>query len=314
MQTLDRRTMLRLLLAVFASAMGGLSRAEEGAASNFKAVYSDARLRKRFYLFLQNVFRLYPEDRFHRLIQEVSARHDADADIYQELQKRLPEITPRFSQVTYALPALAKQKEEMARETADLLGLPRAVHGYVEIGTPGRYVKALRRRLCIDGAVVVANDMAPGLSLADIAERGQLRQAGEYVPLGNYDAFDPTRLPDASVDLVTNYIGFHHAPADRLDPFVASIGRVLRPGGRLVVRDHDASSADMTALVALAHDVFNAGVGLSWDENHRQIRNFRSIKELEQYLATMGFARSGGLRLQEGDPTRNALMLFVKQA
>jgi hypothetical protein len=66
----------------------------------------------------------------------------------------------------------------------------------------------------------------------------------------------------------------------------------------------------MTAMVALAHDVFNAGVGLSWEENHRQIRNFRSVNELERYLATMGFARSGGLRLQQGDPTRNALMLF----
>ena len=38
-----------------------------------------------------------------------------------------------------------------------------------------------------------------------------------------------------------------------------------------------------------------AGVGLSWEENHRQIRNFRSVNELEQHLATMGFARSGGL-------------------
>src|SRR3989441_10615065 len=116
MQVFDRRTILQLLLAVLASGTGGLSGAED-APSNFKAVYSDARLRKRFYLFLQNVFRLYPEDRFHRLIQEVSSRHDADGEIYQELQRRLPEITPRFSPVTYALPALAKQKEEMARGT-----------------------------------------------------------------------------------------------------------------------------------------------------------------------------------------------------
>ncbi len=314
MQVLDRRATLRLLLAVFASALGGSSWAAEIAASNFKAVYGDAKLRKRFYLFLQNVFHLYPEDRFHRLITEVSARHESDAEIYQELQRRLPEITPRLSLVTYALPALAKQKEEMARQTASLLGPVKTIHGYVEIGTPGRYVKALRRRVRIEGDVVVANDTMPGLALADIAERGQLRPAGDFVALGNYDAFDAARLPDASVDLVTNYIGFHHAPADRLDPFVTSIHRVLRPGGRLVVRDHDVSSPDMHAMVALAHDVFNAGVGLSWDENHRQIRNFRSVKELEQSLATMGFARAEGLRLQEGDPTRNALMMFIRRA
>ncbi len=128
------------------------------------------------------------------------------------------------------MPALAKQKEEMARETAALLGSVRAIKGYVEIGTPGRYVKELRKRFKIDGAVFLVNDTAPGLSLEDIAERGQLTQAGQYIPLGNYDGFDVARIPDVSVDLVTNFIGFHHAPADRLAPFVGSIRRVLRPG------------------------------------------------------------------------------------
>jgi SAM-dependent methyltransferase len=314
MNPVDRRTTLRLLLAVFAAGLRGASRAAAADASNFRTVYLDDDLRQRFYLFLRNVFRLYPEDRFDQLILESTRHTTDDADIYRTIQARLPDIKPRFSQVTYALPALAKQKEEMAGETADLLGPVRAVSGYVEIGTPGRYVKSLRRRFRIDGEVLVVNDVAPGLSLEDVAERGQLRQAGAYVPLGNYDPLDPARIPDASVDLVTNFIGFHHVPAERLDPFVASIGRVLRPGGKLVVRDHDARDADMVALVALAHDVFNAGVGLSWDENHRQVRNFTSTKTLEQYLETKGFVRSGGTRLQDGDPTKNALMLFLRRA
>src|SRR5262245_8538426 len=310
----DRRSALKLLLVVLATAMGGRSFAEDTAASNFRAVYGDATLRKRFYLFLQNVFHLYPEDRFHRLIQEVTARYDSDADIYRALAARLPEIKPRLAAITYAVPALAKQKEEMARETAELLGPLSSVNGYVEIGTPGRYVKALRRRIRISGAVFLANDYAPGLSLADIAERGGVRQAGDYVALGNYDAFDAARIPDASIDLITNYIGFHHAPTDRLDGFVDSLHRVLAPNGRLVVRDHDVTDADMEVLVALAHDVFNAGVGLSWDENHAQIRHFRSVKALDEYLATRGFARSGGERLQAGDPTKNTLLMFVKQS
>src|SRR5262249_41586728 len=158
--------------------------------------------------------------------------------------------------------------------TAELLGPVRSVRGYVEIGTPGRYVKALRKRVAIEGAVLVANDSAPGLSLEDVIERGQLARAGQYVPLGNYDRLDAGRIPDASVELVTNYIGFHHAPADRLEPFVASIRRILKPGGRLIVRDHDVDSPQMEAMVALAHDVFNAGVKLSWQQNHEQIRNF----------------------------------------
>src|SRR5262249_23925359 len=144
--------------------------------------------------------------------------------------------------------------------------------------------------------------------------RGQVGRAGQYVPLGNYDGLDGGRIPDASVELVTNYIGFHHAPAERLEPFVLSIRRILKPGGRLIVRDHDVDGPQMRDMVALAHDVFNAGVKLSWQQNHDQIRNFTSVAQLEDYLTRMGFVHSPGRRLQAGDPTHNTLMLFTKPA
>src|SRR5437870_10613633 len=298
MRAVDRRTTLKVLLALFASGFDrreGVSLASvadtgsvpnpaaAGTASNFRTVYADAKLRRRFYLFLQNVFHLYPEDRFHQLIGEVASRYDSDRESYEKLAERLPEIKPLFSQVTYALPALAKQKEEMARQTAELLGPPRTIKGYVEIGTPGRYVNGLRRRFRIEGAVFLQNDRAPGLSLEDIVERGQVRRSGQYVALGNYDALDATGIPDASVDLITNFIGFHHTPLDRLDPFVASIRRALRPGGRLVLREHDVDGPEMNALVALAHDVFNAGVRRPWASNHLQLRHFTAVNQHARY-------------------------------
>jgi SAM-dependent methyltransferase len=317
MERVHRRTFLRILAAALAHAGGGSRAARaagDGTASNFKTVYSDSRLRERFYSFLRNVFHLYPEERFHELILEASAAGGSDREIYETVQRRLPGIEPRLAKLTYALPALARQKEEMARETADLLGPVGRVRGYVEIGTPGRYVKGLRKRYAIDGTVYVVNDRAPALSMEDVVERGQVARAGKFVALGDYDPFAAVRIPDSSVDLVTNYIGFHHAPADRLDPFVRSIARVLRPGGKLVVRDHDVDGADMNAMVGLAHDVFNAGVGLSWAENHAQIRNFTSVAELTRYLEQRGFTRAAGAGLQPGDPTKNTLMLFVKRA
>jgi len=80
-----------------------------------------------------------------------------------------------------------------------------------------------------------------------------------------------------------------------------------------VLRDHDVDSPDMNTLVALAHDVFNAGINLSWRNNHEQIRNFTSVQQLEQYLAKMGFDRSGGMQLQHKDSTKNTLMVFIKR-
>lgn len=282
--------------------------------SNFKAIYTDPNLRAEFYLFLKYIFHLYPEDRFHQLITQVTSQHPTDSEIYQDLQRKLPTIKSRFSILTYAIPALAKQKEEMAKETAELLVADRGpFRGYVEIGSPGRYVGHLRKRFKIEGGVYLVNDKAPALSLEDIAERGQLRRAGEYAPLGDYEPLREEQIASSSIDLVTNFIGFHHVPAEKLDGFVASIRRVLRPGAKLVVRDHDVATADMNAFVSLAHDVFNAGVGLSWEDNHQQVRNFTSSSSLDGYLAKMGFQRSGGIRRQAHDPTMNTLTAYTRQ-
>jgi hypothetical protein len=67
-------------------------------------------------------------------------------------------------------------------------------------------------------------------------------------------------------------------------------------------------------MVALAHDVFNMGLGLPWEQNQREIRNFTSVAGITRYLESCGFraAASKHTLLQAGDPTHNALMEFVK--
>jgi hypothetical protein len=284
---------------------------------NFKVIYSDPALAAEYKNFLVNVYHLYPEDKLHALIQECVKKSQAgdqsDREIYEELFRRIPEIKPLLNMATYGLPALAKQKAEMSRQTISLLG-KNPVNGYVEIGTPGRYVKHLRREIQLNGPVHLVHDWEPGMSPADIAERGQLAKAGSYVPLDNYNPWPSDKIPDASVDVVSNFIGIHHSPRERLDGFVKSIHRVLRPGGRFVLRDHDANGKTMLAMVGLAHDVFNAGLGVDWQGNEKELRYFLPLTEIESYLSKMGFARTGETLYQSGDPSKNALMLFVKKA
>ena len=316
MQGIDRRTALKFVAALLAFGLprGSWSASTGVPASNFHAVYGDPVQRERFLLFLRNVFHLYPEDRFHALIAEIVARHADDRGIYLELQERLPEIAPAFATLSYALPALKVQKQEMGRQAAALLGKERSYQGYVEIGAPGRYVKPLRAHVEVRGPVWLVNDYDPGLlSPTDVFERGQLLEIGRYVPLGSYEPID-AQIPAASVDLVSNFIGFHHAPPERREAFVDSIRSVLRPGGRLVVRDHDVHDDTMHSMVSLAHDVFNAGVKLSWADNAAQIRNFTSLVELVDLLESRGFERSDAIQFQLGDPTLNGLLLFVKHA
>lgn len=283
-----------------------------GDAPNFKAIYGDPKMKAAFLLFLTNVYHLFPQDRFHQLIDEVTLTGSSDKDIYRRIQSRLKEITPMLGEIRYALPALAQQKAEMARETLELMGSSRNINGYLEIGTTGRYISKFKSSVKLSGEVILLHTDQPTYSPTDIVERAQLRKLGRYVPLNDYAPIASTQVGNASMDLISNFIGFHHSPPGKRDAFVASLHRVLRPGGRMIVRDHDVSTGEMNHLVALAHDVFNMGLGTDWPANQSEIRNFTSLAELGTYVESFGFKRTDKTLFQPGDPTQNALMEFVR--
>jgi SAM-dependent methyltransferase len=282
-------------------------------ASNFRAIYGDPQLRDAFLLFLTNVYHLYPEAEFHAAIADAAGKGQSDREIYAMVQARLGKLKPFLGDVRYALPALARQKKEMTRETLALLANRRRLDGFMEIGSTGRYLGELRDRVELKGDIVLLNTVAPSYSVIDMAERGGLRKIGRFVPLNDYAPIPPEQVADGSLDQVANYIGFHHSPPAKRDAFIRSVHRVLRPGGRLILRDHNVDSEAMNRMVALAHDVFNMGLDVPWDENQREIRNFTSLDGIVRALDAQGLRRSTAAPLfQPGDPTRNALVEFVK--
>jgi SAM-dependent methyltransferase len=281
--------------------------------SNFRAIYGDTQLRAAFLQFLTNVYHLFPEDEFHAAIAEATRSGQTDREIYARVQQKLDKLKPFLADMRYALPALARQKEEMGRETLALLTAQRQINGFMEIGSTGRYLGHLREKAKLTGDLVLLNTVAPGYSPIDIAERGGLRKIGRFVALNDYAPISPAQVADASLDVVANYIGFHHSPPARRDAFVRSVQRVLRPGGRLILRDHNVDSEQMNRMVALAHDVFNMGLEVPWQENEREIRNFTSLDGIIRALDAQGLRRTTASPLfQSGDPTRNALIEFVK--
>lgn len=280
--------------------------------SAFRRVFRRLRWHDAFYRFLQNVFRLYPEDRFHALIKEAIAARTTDEAIYRHLQEGLPGIAAPLGALTHALPALAKQKTVIATQTLELLDARRAVHGYLEIGTIGRYYSKLRRTLSFSGPLYMINDVAPTGSPVDIIDRGQLAEVGRFLPLGRYEPLSSHGITEASLDLATCYIGLHHVPLDGLDAFVRSVADALKPGGTFVLRDHDCTSDAMKDFVSLVHTVFNAGTDVSWSDNAAELRHFRAVDDWVDYLGRFGLDHDGRRLLQDHDPTDNVLMAFRK--
>lgn len=282
------------------------------ASNNFKQIYSSLKLKREFFKFLKNVFNLFPEEDLHKLISDAAARKTNDKAVYLEVQSRLDDITPFLSSFRYAVPALMKQKDEMARQTLTLLGEGGTYKGYLEVGSSGRYLDYLEEKINIEGERYYADGKEPGYAITEMVDRGQIKIGAQYIPLADYKTRYADVIPKESLDLVTIYIGFHHCPLELRVPFISSIRDTLRPGGKLILRDHDCDTEEQKTLVALAHDVFNMGTNESWDYNSKEIRNFYSLSFICNFVEQIGFKFDKRTILQEGDPTKNALMMFTR--
>lgn len=283
-----------------------------GTISVFKTVFSNTKWSDDFYRFLQVIFHLYPEDKFHYLIATKTKEKVTDEEIYKSVQSDLQKIKPFLSEIILALPALKKQKKEMSNQVLRLLGSKTNINGYVEIGSTGRYLSELRKHIRLTGNVYITNDIAPNNSVADIFERGQIRKPANFFTL-TYQPIHPAQIGDESVDLVTCHIGLHHCPPELLDGYIKSIKRILRKDGLFIMRDHDVTNEEMATFVSLVHTVFNLGLNVSWETDHSEFKAFKSIDEWSRLICLNGFKDMGERILQDKDPSDNTLTAFIKQ-
>jgi len=279
---------------------------------NFEYIYSNPELRRQFFDFLTNVFHLYPEDEFHEVLTRLARPGVSDRDVYAALQVELAEIRPFLGALRYAIPALQKQKAIMARQSLLLLDPDLRYDGHLEIGSTGRYVSVLEDEIEIAGDIFLLHTKEAGYGPEDIVERGQLSKIGTHIDMGNYSTGFARIIPRNSLALATVYIGFHHCPVSGREEFISAVRDVIRPGGTLILRDHDASTEDAWRMAALAHDTFNAGIEESWQFNAAEQRNFYSLRFIVDYLEILGFRHRGRFYFQDGDPTRNGLTAFTK--
>lgn len=316
---LNRREFIKRLSLLLGSAalwqgsLGAATVSEQASQTgNFNYIYSDPVLRQEFFDFLVNVFHLYPENELHELIGALTEAHHDDQAIYQQLQSEIKDIKPFLSELRYAVPALFKQKSVMTQQTLQFLDPDKKYNGYLEMGSTGRYIGRLENKLKIKDDVFLLHTEKPGYSPLDILDREQIPKIGEFIDMGNYSSQFAQAIPSNSLDIVTVYIGFHHCPLEKREEFITSICDLLRPGGKLILRDHDAHNEDMRRMAALAHDTFNAGTNETWSTNQYELRNFYSMEFIVRYIEKIGLKHEGTVLFQEGDPTRNGLTSFIK--
>ncbi len=298
--------------ALSPGALASMAKAQPDAVGNFRYIYSNPQLKREFLGFLTNVFHLYPEHELHVTLARLVSTRDTDREVYEALQAELDDLSPFLGAFRYAIPALIKQKQIMADQTLMLIDREATYDGHLEIGSTGRYIGILEDKLDITGDVFLLHTREAGYGPEDIVDRGQIAKIGTHIDMGNYSTEFAKIIPRNSLDMVTVFIGFHHCPLETRQQFISAVRDVIRPGGVLILRDHDCYNEDAWRMAALAHDTFNAGTEESWQFNTDELRNFYSIRFIIDLVEKTGFRNNNMLLFQPGDPTRNGLTAFRK--
>ncbi len=157
--------------------------------------------------------------------------------------------------------AMRGQIRELRRKVVDQAGIG-AGRRLLDVGCGTGTLAILAARLGGAAARVSGIDPAP----RQIARaRAKARRAGLDIDF-RQGVIEDLPFDEASLDAVTSTLMMHHLPDDLKARGLSEIGRVLKPGGRVVIADfarsdhrHNDSTADQTEQASLIEIVAAAG-------------------------------------------------------
>lgn len=310
------------------------------ATSDFRRVFQTSdEIKNAFVKFLKTIFYQLDDKKVLALMEQLLANpHKSDEEIYKELVVNIQSTKKKFPFI-FRLWSLFVLKHGMGRQTAQLMKgfQSNMFHNYMEI-YDRRYVKTIRKmaKLPLDGNIVaVCNN--PKVGISDKIQASALISSYPYkqhVALNDSDCKDPFLQPekthkpigdevvDNTIDLIACLGGLHHIPSNRVEAFTQSLHRKLKPGGVILMRDHNVqeqegstklSKDDIRAIAAVVHTFVNAADGVSWEVENKEVREFKSADEWKAFMQAHGFTPiSNQTLVLKDDPTENAMMAFIK--
>jgi FAD/FMN-containing dehydrogenase/SAM-dependent methyltransferase len=284
--------------------------------NHYKNILATAKNREQFGKFLDNVLERVDKDKLYGLLDNIVTYSDTPKEIYTELLRRISEVMPsKPSGIRRIFQSLSHIKTDLSEQAVKLMDSKPTdkIDGMIEIGYPGRFIRPLKSKLNISGKMMIVNDVE---SATDYIQTGFPRPYDTFVPFNDYAPLPKDKCQDNSVDLITCFIGLHHIPDHKMDGFLKSLNRVLRPGGSILLVDHDIKDQTTFDMATMAHSVYNAVMGTSLEEEMNEIRNFKPLKEWIDLLSKHGFKLSKTSEkgmVRNGDPTENTMIRLVKK-
>lgn len=301
--------------------------------STFRTVFGSEPLKSEFVKFLQTIFYQLDSHKVLGQMGEILADPSkSDEQIYTELTAQIDQMRKGLPSVFYQIQALSVLQKGMGQQAQSLMKDFRGheFHNYLEVYFR-RDHKTLQKtaNLALDGKVLDISDKPYEGGLKERLEAGALLSSYPYrdsLPLNDpdctsaelepektYKPIDDSKIPDNDLDLIGCLGGLHHIPQDRLDPFAQSLYAKLKPGGVVLLREHNAGSKELQALVSVVHSFVNAAAGVTWDAESKKIRLFQSEDYWKKFMERHHFIYvPHPAEVLTDDPTQNGMMAFVK--
>lgn len=313
----------------------------EGAeVSHYRRVFkSGQQMETEFVKFLKTIFYQLDEQKVIALMNEIlNDPNKTDDEIYSELLARIHETKKRIP-ILSRLWSLFVLKKGMGKQSGELLKpfQKGQFNDYMEI-YDRRYLFPIRKATGMPlnrTTVAVCNEGTVGIG--DRLQAGALFSRFPYqahIPLNDADCNNPLEqpekthkaigdeCPDQSIDLIACLGGLHHIPADRVEPFVDTLRNKLRPGGVILLREHNKTdnagpgqlSADqLHSIASVVHSFVNAADTVPLTVEKKEVREFKAVAEWTELMQNHGFTRISPKELVlTNDPTENAMFAFVR--
>ncbi len=309
--------------------------------SEFATIWSQPVPRDNLYRMLRE---LAPGNKATRLFQLVARqieRNDDDELIYRNLRRSLM----KWRQNWHAALTMRRanwmqplQKRLLAFTAGRLVEMPEydggRLDGVAEIGSMGLHLAALRQSHRLTGPMIVLDEKGRPLSSGSRRSgdggraglAGLLGRRGEtganvdarvaiparaLAPAGSDDGLSPLGAEE-SLDLVTIYAGLRGLSDATLPALLDDIMEALRPGGLVLVLDHDADGAHMALEASVAVRLAALCEMQTWEQSEEWPRNFRAADDWAREFCDAGFEEIGGREKVSRSPWGNLLTAFQK--
>ena len=190
----------------------------------------------------------------------------------------------------------------------------KSIDGIVEVASRGMQLRALRRHLKVGGTIRQVDNF--GCQLTGNGAVWLESRVPARTSVGDILQWDEHVLDGVveGADLITLYGGLSGLPAAQLPHCLSQLARAVRPGGLLLLLEHDADSAHAGLDASIAVTLGFLCAGETWEASLAHPRAFRAADEWCALMAEHGLPEAGSRERIARTPYGDTLLSFRKPA